>query len=196
LLFPRLDGLIRDLTNLGFAASAEDFEQAERAGKRKLDELLWPRIREGQIPQTSSRLYWEPYFEVLMDRLGASVEVRPALIQKVAGTFRDTRTWSKVLPETLPVLERLRSAGYFLAAISNSDGTVEGELRRAGFGEYLGFVIDSAIVGVEKPHPEISRIALDRANVAPEEALYVGDLYGVMWVERNGPTVAAFCTTA
>ncbi len=179
LLFPRLDALMRDLADLGFSARAEDFEEAERVGKRKLDELLWPRIRDGQIPQTSSRLYWEPYFEALMNRLGASSEARPALIEKVAETFRDIRTWSTVLPETLPVLQSLRSAGYFLAAISNSNGTVEGELRRAGFGEYLGFVIDSEIVGVEKPHPEIFRIALRRANVAPEEALYVGDIYAV-----------------
>ncbi|MCL5006420.1 MAG: HAD family hydrolase [Acidobacteria bacterium] len=179
LLFPRVEVLIRDLTDLGFAASAEDFEEAERAGKRKLDELLWPRIRNGQIPRTSSRFYWQPYFEFLMDRLGVSVEARPALIEKLGGTFRDIRTWSRVLPETLPVLERLRAAGYFLAAISNSNGTVESELRRAGFSEYLRFVIDSAIVGVEKPDPEIFRIALRQANVAPEEALYVGDIYAV-----------------
>jgi HAD superfamily hydrolase (TIGR01509 family) len=179
LLFPRLERLIRDLANLGFAASAKDFQDAERAGKRKLDQVLWPRIRDGEIPQTSSRLYWEPYFEFLMDRLGASSEARPAFIQKLAEAFRDIHTWSRVLPETLPVLERLHSAGYFLAAISNSNGTVEGELRRAGLGEYLGFVIDSAIVGIEKPHPEIFRIALRRAKVAPQEAVYVGDLYSV-----------------
>lgn len=177
LLFPRLEGLMRELEELGFRASTEDFEEAERAGKRKLDRLLWPRIRTGEVPRTSGHLYWEAYFEVLMDRLGALPEARPGLSLKVGAAFRNIHTWSRVLPETLPALESLRAAGYFLAVISNSNGTVESELRRAGLGGCLEFVIDSAIVGVEKPHPEIFRMALRRANVRPEEAVYVGDLY-------------------
>jgi HAD superfamily hydrolase (TIGR01509 family) len=179
LVFPRLEGLARELASLGFAASVEDFEHAERLGKKKLDEVLWPRIRDGEIPQASSHLYWEPYIEALMDRLEAPAEARPGLALKVAETFRDIHTWSRVLPETIPALESLRAAGYQLAAISNSDGRIESEIGRAGLAEYLGFVIDSAIVGVEKPHPEIFRIALRRANVSPEEALYVGDIYAV-----------------
>ena len=77
----------------------------------------------------------------------------------------------------MPALKSLKSAGYFLAVISNSEGTVEGELRRAGLAEYMEFVIDSSIVGVEKPHPEIFEIALERAHLEPHEALYIGDTY-------------------
>jgi putative hydrolase of the HAD superfamily len=40
-------------------------------------------------------------------------------------------------------------------------------------------VLDSALVGVEKPDPAIFRAALDALGVAPGEALYVGDLYDV-----------------
>jgi len=179
LLFPRLDGLGLELANLGFAASVEDFQEAERVAKKKIDEVLWPLLRAGQIPRNSSRFYWQPYLEALMDRLKAPAEARPGLTRKVVEIFEDIRTWSRVLPETPPALESLRSKGYLLAAISNSDGRIEAEIGRAGLGEYLGFVIDSTIVGVEKPHPEIFEIALRRANVAPEEALYVGDIYAV-----------------
>ena len=177
LVFPRLEGLAQELANLGFAASPEDFNEAERVAKRKIDEILWPLLREGRIPRNSSQFYWEPYLETLMDLLKAPSEARPGLTLKVSETFRDIHTWSQVLPETLPALAGLRSAGYQLAAISNSDGRIEDELGRAGLGRYLDFVIDSAIVGVEKPHAEIFEIALRRSNVAPGEALYVGDLY-------------------
>jgi FMN phosphatase YigB (HAD superfamily) len=34
-------------------------------------------------------------------------------------------------------------------------------------------------VGVEKPDPRIFRIALERAQVEPDDAVYVGDLYSV-----------------
>ena len=40
-------------------------------------------------------------------------------------------------------------------------------------------VIDSSVFGIEKPDPAIFRAALEALNVAPEEALYVGDLYDV-----------------
>jgi len=40
-------------------------------------------------------------------------------------------------------------------------------------------VLDSALVGVEKPDPAIFRAALAAIGVAPAEALYVGDLYDV-----------------
>ena len=39
--------------------------------------------------------------------------------------------------------------------------------------------MDSHIEGVEKPDPQIFRIALERMGVAPERALYVGDIRSV-----------------
>jgi putative hydrolase of the HAD superfamily len=39
--------------------------------------------------------------------------------------------------------------------------------------------VDSGAVGIEKPDPRIFAMALALADVAPDEALYVGDLYPV-----------------
>jgi putative hydrolase of the HAD superfamily len=36
-------------------------------------------------------------------------------------------------------------------------------------------VIDSHLVGIEKPDPRIFKLALDAIDVAPERSLYVGD---------------------
>jgi putative hydrolase of the HAD superfamily len=63
--------------------------------------------------------------------------------------------------------------------VSNSDGRVEEALRAADLRRYFDVVIDSALVGVEKPDPAIFRAALDALDVDPGEALYVGDLYEV-----------------
>jgi HAD superfamily hydrolase (TIGR01662 family) len=177
LLFPQVEKLAQDLEGAGFPARAEHFHQAERAGKKKLDEILWPQIREGCVPRTSNHVFWEFYLHALMELLEVPAETRTAALERVIARFRDTRTWSKVQPDTVPTLKKLRSAGYYLAVISNSDGTVTGELQRAGLDEYLEFVIDSSVVGVEKPHPEIFEMALERAGIAPEEAIYVGDTY-------------------
>jgi putative hydrolase of the HAD superfamily len=177
LLFPQLERLVQDLEAAGYHACVDQFQEAERAGKKKLDEVLWPQIREGRVPRTTDHLYWTTYLEALIEQMETPAKDRAHAIELVIKRFRDIRTWSKVLPDTIPALRNLKSARYFLAVISNSDGTVEGELRRAGLCEYLEFVIDSSIVGVEKPHPEIFKIALNRAEIEPQEALYVGDTY-------------------
>lgn len=177
LIFPQLEQLSQELDIAGFSLRVEEFYAAERAGKRKLDEILWPQIRAKTVPRSADGLYWKTYLEALTERMELTAEDRERAIEQIVARFRDIRTWSKVLPETIPILINLKSAGYFLAVISNSDGRVEGELQRAGLCEYLEFVIDSANVGVEKPHPEIFEIALSRAQVKPEEALYVGDTY-------------------
>lgn len=177
LLFPQLERLAQDLEAAGFPMRPEQFHQAERAGKKKLDEVLWPQIRERRVPRTSNNAYWEYYLSALSDLLEVPAETRGAAIDRVIAGFRDIHTWSKVLPDTIPTLRKLKSAGYYLAVISNSDGSVEGELERAGLSEYMEFVIDSSVVGVEKPHPEIFQMALERSGIKPAEAVYVGDTH-------------------
>lgn len=177
LIFPRYEQLAEDLTAQGFPATAETFFAAERAGKAKLDEWLWPQIRQGEVPRTIDQYYWGEYLHALMDQIRAPEEVRGELMLRVANGFRDIKLWSRVLPETPPYLDDLRARGYLLGVISNSNGTMEEQLTRLDLARHFNFMLDSAVVGVEKPHPEIFRLALQRAGVAPGEAMFVGDTY-------------------
>jgi HAD superfamily hydrolase (TIGR01549 family) len=92
---------------------------------------------------------------------------------------RDRHLWCSVHEHTRDALARLRAAGLRLGIVSNSDGRVDQALSAAGLREYFDVVIDSSVFGTEKPDPAIFRAALDALEVAPEEALYVGDLYDV-----------------
>jgi len=175
LIYPRVGELAADLTGQGYPASAEDFYAAERAGKQKLDEWLWPQIRQGVVPRTIDNYYWAEYLKALVERVGVPQPERLRMMQRVGEGFRNITLWSQVLPETPPFLEALRAQGYFLGVISNSIGTMEQQLERVGLGRHFDTVLDSALVGVEKPHPEIFQIALRRAKVAPAETLFVGD---------------------
>ncbi len=87
--------------------------------------------------------------------------------------------WSVLADRSAESLARLRQAGLKLAVVSNSDGRVEQALAAAGIRHYFDVVIDSALIGVEKPDPRIFHAALEALGVAPEEALYVGDLYDI-----------------
>jgi HAD superfamily hydrolase (TIGR01549 family) len=205
LLYPRLDERARDLTAAGYPARVEDFHAAERAAKQKLDAWLWPQIRTGEVPRTIDHYYWMEYFALLMGLIGAPEAEHARLIRLVADGFRNILTWSVVMPETPGYLASLNEAGYFLGVISNSVGTLEGQLQNMGLRRYFQAVFDSAIVGVEKPHPEIFQMALASAKVAPNEAVFVGDtnatdvggaefagLHGVL-IDRVGAYPQAEC---
>jgi HAD superfamily hydrolase (TIGR01509 family) len=175
LLYPRLDERARELTEAGFPARVEDFHAAERIAKQKLDLWLWPQIRKGDVPRKIDHYYWGEYLSILMGLIGAPEAEHARLIRMVADGFRDIRTWSVVMPETPPYLASLKADGYFLGVISNSVGTLAGQLANTGLHNNFQAIFDSAIVGVEKPHPEIFKMALASAQVAPNEAVFVGD---------------------
>lgn len=177
LIFPRVELLAEDLSAQGYPATSEDFYAAERSGKAKLDAWLWPQIRSGQVPRIVDRVYWEAYLKTLVERLAIPEKDREQVMRRVAEGFRDIQLWSRVLPDTPPLLEALSAQGYTLGVISNSVGTIADQLGRLDLARHFDAIIDSAIVGVEKPHPEIFRIAVARVGVKPSEAVFVGDTY-------------------
>ena len=177
LLYPRVHDLAGELTTNGFPATAEDFYASEREGKKKLDAWLWPKLESGELPPLVDRVYWTEFLRALLDRLRIPAEKRDAIAHQVIEGFRDIRFWSRVSPETEPLLGKLRSNGYYLGVISNSVGTMEEQLGRVGLAPYFQTILDSAVVGVEKPHAAIFNMALASAQVAPAEALFIGDTY-------------------
>ena len=145
--------------------------------KQALDEWLWPQIRRGDVPRTIDLRYWTDYLTALMVRLQVAEADRPALIGRVADAFRQITFWSQVRPETPAFLASLRARGFCLGVISNSNGTIGEQLDRLGLAQFFSVIIDSHHVGVEKPHPEIFKIALERApeKIGPSQTVFVGD---------------------
>ena len=105
--------------------------------------------------------------------------IAPALAADVRQSVPTQRLWSCVLPGVPETLAALHASGRTLVAVSNSDGTVESGLEAFGLRPHLDHVVDSAVVGVEKPDPAIFRHALALAGCPPERTLHVGDLYAV-----------------
>jgi putative hydrolase of the HAD superfamily len=80
------------------------------------------------------------------------------------------------------VLTSLAAGGYQLAIVSNSTGVVEQQLAACGICSVSGtgmtrvaIVVDSGVVGVEKPDPQIFSFALDALQAEPGRCVYVGD---------------------
>lgn len=95
------------------------------------------------------------------------------------------RTWRFPLLETITAMERLRDLGTPLGVVSNAVGQVEEVLRvmaccqvGPGAGVEVDVVVDSEVVGVEKPDPRIFAPALAvMAGLGVEASRigYVGD---------------------
>ena len=119
------------------------------------------------------------YLESLFLMAGAPAERLEGVRTCLWRLHQERHLWSASHPRTAEALGRLRAAGVRLAVVSNSDGRAEEGLRAAGLRDYFDVVLDSGLVGIEKPDPRIFQVALDALNVSADEALYVGDIYEV-----------------
>jgi putative hydrolase of the HAD superfamily len=88
--------------------------------------------------------------------------------------FSETACW-RLYDEVLIVLEELKQKGQRLAVISNWDSRLPELLEQLEISEFFETVVVSALVGYEKPHPEIFRIALERTGLEPSNVVYIGD---------------------
>src|SRR5262249_62315660 len=99
-------------------------------------------------------------------------EIGP-LLATLARHNRERCLWSIAEPDAATVLRTLVARGFVLGVVSNADGRVEADLERAGLRPYLTAVVDSHVVGVEKPDPRIFSIPLDRLRADPQRAIAV-----------------------
>ena len=97
------------------------------------------------------------------------------------------------LYEDVSVLEKLHA--YHVGIITNGahDEHTDSQLskvRSLGLSERIQSLTISGEIGVRKPNLEIFKVACERANVLPEEAMYVGDSVqnDIVGANRTGMT--------
>lgn len=144
-----------------------------------LDAQAGPAASKLERGDTTDRERATVYLETLFQLAGVPPERMSQVRDTLLRLHLERHLWSGMHPGTPGALDRLRAAGIRLGVVSNSDGRVEEALRAAGIFEAFEVIVDSQLVGFEKPDPRIFRAALDRMDVAPQDALYVGDIYEV-----------------
>jgi len=174
--------LARELRRAGIAVSLRAIRLAEYAAKAEIDRRLLGAVAD--TDETRRR----PYFVALLDHLGVETALATRLIERFDAAHKQDNLWRKMLPSTPAVLSALRNRGLTLGVISNADGRIGAILKKCGIADSFAIVIDSHEAGVEKPDPQIFSLALERLHVRPDQALYVGDIYGidVVGAERAG----------
>jgi HAD superfamily hydrolase (TIGR01549 family) len=127
---------------------------------------------------------WHLFMAVLYEAAGADAASADRAARAAREAHEELGLWRSVPAELPGALARVQQAGIRTAIISNSEGKLEGLLKRVGVLDMFEFVLDSGIEGVRKPDPEIFRRALARGGVRPDEALYAGD---IPEVDVDGP---------
>jgi putative hydrolase of the HAD superfamily len=162
------------LTEVGVEIDAEAVAPAHYRAVRALDRAAVGSGSDG-------------YREALCRALPVPAARRDAAVAALARLADRRRSgeimWSEAAPGALQTLRALHRAGLPVLVVSNSDGHGEENLRDAGIcqtgrgsGAQVSDVIDSTRVGAAKPDPRIFALALQRAGVAPEAAVHVGDM--------------------
>jgi len=166
LVLPDLVAGRKALQTLGCEPTETDWTRAHYASMAEFDSMDapdWPALRR----------CFAAHVGVANDRLEAAVPLVDVLVVSTP--------WMAV-PNAAETLRTLSTAGYKLGVISNASGTVEAELRTAGICSITGgtlprveIIVDSHLVGIEKPDPRIFRLALDALGVEPDRVVHVGD---------------------
>jgi putative hydrolase of the HAD superfamily len=154
------------------APSRELVERAHYAAVLALDTLPPEQLGPGS--------YANAYVQALGIPEAQSAEACAAILQM--WNRRSLYSWRARVRGTGVGLRRLAATGLKLGIISNSDGTIERQLRRAkicqvgpGRGTSVLMIVDSAVFGVAKPERAIFDRAVAALGVRPERTLYVGD---------------------
>lgn len=109
------------------------------------------------------------------------------------GAFFAARNRVELFADVLPALDRI-AARYRLLALSNGNA----DLAVIGIATRFEAAVSAREAGAAKPHPRIFEVLLQRAALAPQDVVYVGDdpqadvegarragLHAV-WVDRLG----------
>ncbi len=127
-----------------------------------------------------SEAFWRAWTEEVLRFFGVPEEDLPRLadrVEEAAARWAETaEDW--VPPEVPQTLERLRQAGLRLGLVTNRGRPLEpGYLHRLGLADFFDTVVVAADAGIYKPDPRLFLQALKALDVAPDQALHVGDNY-------------------
>jgi putative hydrolase of the HAD superfamily len=170
LVLPSHEPIAEALAGFELDATAHDFDAAHYAGMRGLDEA-------------PGGFDWQHYLAAYLTRLGLPRALHAEASERLRRVFYGSgELWRRPTPGVRDALAALAASGLRLGVVSNAEGTVEARLAElaicqvgAGAGISVEVVVDSHLVGVEKPDPAIFGFALRTMDLDPARCLYLGD---------------------
>jgi putative hydrolase of the HAD superfamily len=176
-------------TLMQFAYDPELVAAGQRAGLEAIG-------RDGLPEADAISAHFREHYEPLLWVPGTLEEIEyPGLVRELLGRFgvklsdeeldrfleAEHEAWNPariMAATTHALLESLRARGLKLGVVSNAfdpGWLLHRDLERMGIAERIDHAVFSSEVGKRKPHPEIFERALEALDVAPNQAMFVGD---------------------
>jgi len=157
-----------------FHTTAEALVRAEGAAKiaheeGRLLDFGW------SLADVASTRSWGQMVGTIFAHAGLAPERVASLLDALWAEHAARNLWSLVPPGLVDALAALRATGLPVAVVSNSEGMLKELFAELGLLGSFDLVLDSGLLGIEKPDPRIFRLALDRFGVTPARALHLGD---------------------
>ncbi len=178
LVFPEPSRILPTLRGAGLDPDPAALERAHYRAMAVQDSEPQP-----PVPAT----WWRNYLTTYIAACGLAADRAELLATEISQGVRG-RSWAHAGLGVMDGLRAVAALGLPMGVVSNSDGSVEADLRSVGIcyvpdgsgppaaGVEVGVILDSAVVGVAKPDPGIFRLALDALDVpAGGDVLHVGD---------------------
>ena len=160
---PREDIQMRAAEKLGFILTKDGID----AGYHIADQFL-TRQNSSKPVRTFSK-----YEQLVLKGAGYSVELDVA--EKVWKEVSKQQYRLTLFPDVIGGLSRLRERDLIVAVISNMNQTGELLCDDMNLTGHVDFAVTSGETGFEKPDSRIFEVALSKAGVLAEEAVFIGD---------------------
>ncbi len=159
----------------GLQATPEAIEQAFQEQFANASALAFPGRSPDEV-KALERRWWEKLMWLVFQGIGMFPRFND-YFNEVYEAFTGTEGW-ELYPETLKVLDRLKSEGRHVGIISNFDSRIHEVCRALKISPYLDSITISSQAGWAKPSPEIFSQALKSRGFDSGEAVHVGDEVG------------------
>jgi len=150
------------------ATTLELLSQAEAHARTHVDR----RVREG----SRSAEAWRDYFRTLLAHVWVPPELHDGIIDSLWDAHQRVGLWTSPIDGAVDAVRGIKAAGFKTGVVSNAEGRVANDLAAAGYDGLFETVVDSHVVGHEKPDPMIFKIALEKLKTTPERTVYLGDV--------------------
>ncbi|MBC8081403.1 MAG: HAD-IA family hydrolase [Gorillibacterium sp.] len=124
------------------------------------------------------RTFWMDIYTYTLRRLGAEEQWSAEVINDCSYDLYDefsNPAHYELFSDVTQNLERIRTLGLRMGVISNFSPSLRDILQEKNILSFFDPVIISTEVGIEKPNPDIFKLALKRSGLDASEVLYVGD---------------------
>jgi len=163
--------LLRLIQAKNLEVTQQSLARAESLAREEIDR----HVRDGGTVGDA----WRDYFHFILGQAEVPPEHREGIIDSLWEANERVGLWTVAITGGPDAVARIKQAGYRVGVVSNAEGHVARDLDSAGYKGLFETVVDSHLVGVQKPDPRIFEIALEKMKVSPGSAVFVGDVPAV-----------------